>query len=306
LRSYGKVSPRFWTGPTGKAIRALGADAQVVALYLMTAPSSSMTGLYYLPIPVLVHETGSPFEGASKVLRSLREVGFCDYDEVEEVVWVPEMAHHQVGDSIKAKDKRAAGVVASLEPYRNSRFYGEFFKRYGRAYGISDKGPSKPHRSPLEGPSKVPRSQDQEQEQEQEQSESQPAPTGDAYRKLADLIWAEQEDARKALIESGIGKGTRGLGLVHPAKSELVRRIAEQATGRSLDDAAADCRHVLAVLVAEARVTKSVTWLNGLHWKAERFAAALAREVGSTFGKKPDPGSGPAYASDPYRLLETA
>lgn len=171
MRGYGKVSPRFWNGPTGKAIRALGPEAQVVALYLMTAPSSSMTGLYYLPIPILAHETGCPFEGASKALRSLSRAGFCTYDGDEEVVWVPEMAKHQIGDALKPGDKRVAGVAAALEPYRSSKFYADFIARYGAAYGVESRPISKPLRSPLQAPSEPLRSQEQEQEQEQDQDQ---------------------------------------------------------------------------------------------------------------------------------------
>ena len=72
MRAYGKVLPRFWTGETGKALRTLGAEAQVVAMYLVTGPSASWLGLYYLPMPTLCHETGRGLQGARKALGSLR------------------------------------------------------------------------------------------------------------------------------------------------------------------------------------------------------------------------------------------
>ena len=59
MRDYSRVSPRFWTGKTGRAIRRSDCDAAlVVALYLMTAPTSNMIGLYYLPLITIAHETG--------------------------------------------------------------------------------------------------------------------------------------------------------------------------------------------------------------------------------------------------------
>src|SRR5437899_9218726 len=75
VREYAKVAPQFWTGETGKRIRALGRDAQVVALYLVSSPSSTMLGFYYLPIPTLCHEIGISRQGALKALRSLSEAG---------------------------------------------------------------------------------------------------------------------------------------------------------------------------------------------------------------------------------------
>lgn len=47
MRSYGIVKPAFWNGETGRQIRAVGADAQLVALYLMTNPHANAIGMYY-------------------------------------------------------------------------------------------------------------------------------------------------------------------------------------------------------------------------------------------------------------------
>ncbi|EEW4485717.1 replication protein [Escherichia coli] len=69
MRDYAKVSPRFWLGETGRELRKAGAEAQVVAFYLMTSPHANMLGLYYLPVLYLAHETGLGLEGASKGLQ---------------------------------------------------------------------------------------------------------------------------------------------------------------------------------------------------------------------------------------------
>ena len=44
MRDYAKIRPVFWTRGTGKKLRG-DPEAQVVALYLMSAPLSHMTGL---------------------------------------------------------------------------------------------------------------------------------------------------------------------------------------------------------------------------------------------------------------------
>jgi hypothetical protein len=158
MREYSKVSSRFWTGDTGKRIRALGPVAQVVAMYLMTAPGSNMIGLYYLPLPTLAHETGIPFEGASEALRSLRTIGFARYDEASEVVWVPEMARHQLGDTIKPADKRHAGLLRELSLYAKCPYHNEFIAHYRDAFALGAVAPvddpSKGLRRGLQGPSK--------------------------------------------------------------------------------------------------------------------------------------------------------
>lgn len=104
----------------------------------------------------------------------------------------------------------------------------------------------------------------------------------DAHRAMADVLWADQEAAKAELRTAGVDPGSRGLGPVHPAKSELMRRLAEQAAeGRGLEVAMADCRHVLDVLLAEAKVSGSLRWLDGGHWKPDRFAAALSQSPGA-------------------------
>jgi hypothetical protein len=167
-REYAKVSPRFWVGDTGRQIRELGRDAQVVAMYLLSCPSSNMIGLYYLPLPTLSHETGIPLQGASKALRRLSEAHFAHYDETEEVVWVPEMARHQIEGSLKPGDKRVIGVSKEAAQYKKSRYYKAFLQKYAAAFNLRDTPPAEPLASPFEGASEALRSQEQEQEQEQE------------------------------------------------------------------------------------------------------------------------------------------
>jgi hypothetical protein len=130
LRPYGTVSPLFWTGNTGKKLRA-DREAQVVAMYLMTSPHSHQTGLYYLPRMYLAHETGIPLEGANKALLRLEEDAFCVYDDASEWIWVREMAAWQIGSGLKPTDKRCEGVHKYLESVPKLPFLGEFVERYG-------------------------------------------------------------------------------------------------------------------------------------------------------------------------------
>ena len=158
MRDYAKVAPQFWTGDTGRFLRSCGPETQVIALYLMTCPSANMIGLYYLPLPVLVHETGIPFEGASKALRRASEGGFAHYDEATETVWVVEMARFQVGDKLEKKDNRVKAIAKELQSYRKSPFYLGFFGRYEKAFHLPEpsplQAPCKPLASPFEAPSK--------------------------------------------------------------------------------------------------------------------------------------------------------
>jgi hypothetical protein len=145
---YSKITSRFWTGTTGRAIRG-DLDAQVVAMYLLTNSHTNMLGYYYLPVAYISNDTGIPIEGASKGLRRLCEEGFCRYDEASEVVWVVEMAKVQIGASLEAKDKRVIAVTREYESLPNNAFLDEFYRMYGKVYHIKK-------RRSFEGPSQAP------------------------------------------------------------------------------------------------------------------------------------------------------
>lgn len=161
MRDYAKVIPKFWTGKTGKEIKKKGPEAVVVAMYLMTSPHSNMLGLFYQPLMYTAHETGLGMEGASKGLQSCVEAGFCSFDEDSEMVWVHEMAAYQIAESLKAADKRVAGVQKDYEALQDNPFLLSFFERYKTVFHL---------RAPrgMQAPSKPLASQEQEQEQEQE------------------------------------------------------------------------------------------------------------------------------------------
>lgn len=176
MRDYGKVSPRFWTGKTGKSLRG-DSETQLIALYLMTSPHANMIGVFHCPILYMAHETGMTFEGASKALRRLIEADFCLYDEDDEVVWVKEMAAHQIGERLSPNDKQCAGVRRYFEQIAQPLIKQGFFGRYRDDFHLPEPAismeKSKPHGSPFEAPSKTLRSQEQEQEQD-----SKPTPSG--------------------------------------------------------------------------------------------------------------------------------
>ncbi len=169
MRDYAMLLPQFWTGATGKKLRAGGMECQVLALYLVSSPLSNMIGLYYLPLPTLCHETGLTMEGALKALRRVEDASFAFYDEAEEVIWVPEMARYQIADELKPKDNRVKSVAKEAVKYCKSRFFKEFCGRYQDAFHI---GSELKIQLARKAPSKPLRSQEQEQDQEQNQEHS--------------------------------------------------------------------------------------------------------------------------------------
>jgi hypothetical protein len=168
MRDYAKISPQFWIGNTGREIKKLGLEAQLIALYLLTCPHSTMIGVYYLPITFIVHETGIPLQGASKTLQSLCEVGFCTYDAEVEYVWVHEMAFYQVGGQLKPGDNRVKGINDDYQSLPELSFLVAFFNKYRALFYLEN---PRENRSSSEDPSKPLVSQEQEKKQEQEQEQ---------------------------------------------------------------------------------------------------------------------------------------
>lgn len=200
-REYGKVSPKFWTGGTGKELRKQGPETVIVALYLMTSPMSNMLGIYCQPLLYMAHETGLGIEGVRKGLQRCIEGGFCKYDEESEVVWVIEMATFQIAASLKASDNQCAGIQKAYLALEKSPFLGEFFDKYQRAFHLKIRRGNEVPSDPL--PSQE-QEKEQEQEQEQEQESLLLSPDGDAsdnvkqhpaHQRLASAVLAAYHEA---------------------------------------------------------------------------------------------------------------
>ena len=148
MRKFAQVSPRFWTGKTGREIRKCGPQPVVLALYLMTAPGSHMSGLYYLPLVTVAHETGIPEGDVGLVVECLEKVGFCEYNDATEHVWVCEMARWQVGETLKERDNRRKTLTEWVANCADSRLAAQWLRRYSEGYRLS---PAPPFVAPSEG-----------------------------------------------------------------------------------------------------------------------------------------------------------
>lgn len=169
MRDYSIIKPQFWTGKTGRDLRNLGRDAQLLALYLQSCPAANMIGMYYLPLPTICHETGLSPKGTLKALQCLSEAEFAEYDAVSEVIWVLNMAKYQVAEQLDLKDKRCKGVWRQLTTYKTTKFFRPFYVRYQANFHLPTTELLGSPGCPSKAPSKPLGSQDQEQDQEQKQ-----------------------------------------------------------------------------------------------------------------------------------------
>jgi|GEM_PF-1275159 len=242
MRDYGKVSPQFWMGKTGKALRREGAAAQLVALYLITCPHANMLGLYYLPLSYIAHDTGLSLEEAERGLQGCIASGMCLYDDFSEMVWIFEMARFQVADELKGRDLRIKAVQGAYDALPANPFLPAFFERYAAALGMVSGRFEDGSATPFEGASKPLRSQEQEQEQNQQHHQDQGQPQEqehDAMRgDFAQLSPAEEP--QPLYVEKKSYLWTQGRPLKTPLPegfgiSESVRKWAAQRNITHLD-----------------------------------------------------------------------
>jgi hypothetical protein len=150
MRTQVTFKPRFWAAGSGKKLRG-NPQAQVLALYLMMSPQSTMIGLYYESLVSILHETGLTEEQFRKALPEVREIAL--YDEQEGLVYLPEGAEHQIGETLSPSDKKRKAIISQLEIYGKHEFVRQWIERYYEPYHLSQSGISKPLRSPSEAPS---------------------------------------------------------------------------------------------------------------------------------------------------------
>jgi hypothetical protein len=276
VRDHAIVSPRFWTGETGKRLRK-HPDAQRLALYLITCPSSNMIGLYYLPIPTICHELNLPFKGASEGLRRVFEGGFAAYDEVSETIFVYEMARFQIGETLGFKDNRIKMVERQLETVRKSKFYNDFLKKYGSVYKLKNL-------TPFEGASDPLRSQDQDQDQEQGIKDPPNPPAGGTS---GASVQKPKPPRKSSLADHPL---FAGFWEVYPRKT--ARQKAADAFAK-IDPDDALLKAMLAAVDAQKRseqwtkdhgnfIPHPATWLNGRRWEDQPPEKLIAPPKGGS------------------------
>lgn len=139
MRDYTRISPAFWTGRTGRALRR-NPDAQRLALYLLSCPAATMIGVFYVASPTICHEVGLEPEILDALWLVLEQLDFAYFDPETEMVWVPNMAREQLDDTLKPGDRRISGVVRQLDSIRRHRFARAFWDRYAVAFSIAGHG----------------------------------------------------------------------------------------------------------------------------------------------------------------------
>ncbi len=140
-RRFASVAPTIWTSNTGREWRRLGRDYQVLGHYLITNPHANAYGLYYLPMVIVVEETGIDRETCGNALRTFAAQEYAYYDERSEWTWIRNMAARQMGITAtpSPREPRVVGVRRWYASCAPNPFLGPFYDHYHDTFGLESK-----------------------------------------------------------------------------------------------------------------------------------------------------------------------
>lgn len=150
MRTEVRLKPTFWTRGSGKRLRG-NSDAQVLAVYLMSSPHSTMVGIYYESLVTILHNTGLSDAAFRSALPLISEI--AQYDEEESLVYLPGGAEHQIGETLATSDRKRKSILSQLKSYGKHHFVRAWVERYYEQYSLAHDGIQKPLRYPFEAPS---------------------------------------------------------------------------------------------------------------------------------------------------------
>jgi len=120
IRAYGMIPTRLWMGHLVPAFSTLSAFARLLYLYLLSAPTANMAGLYYLNWNAVPSEVGLELEQTITAREELVNAGLISYDTSSKEVWIRDYIQLQVSDEpLNQNDKRMIGLQRTIQQARS-------------------------------------------------------------------------------------------------------------------------------------------------------------------------------------------
>jgi len=169
MSHYGVIFPEYWTGSSGRQLRAAGKDAQLLGIYLATNRHANMIGLYRLLLDDIRHETRlATTKAIADAFAATVRADFAQYDAATAFVWVRNMARFRLNlsppsGSLDPDDNRVAAVNRIYHALDPNPFLGSFFdlnkttlrlKKRRESSGLVVSLSAVPNMSGLQGPPK--------------------------------------------------------------------------------------------------------------------------------------------------------
>lgn len=122
---YQKIEETFWTDPK---VSNLPPHEKLLFIYLITNSHVHYSGLYYLPKPTIQEETGMTQDAINKGMVALTQGALIRYDTHKKIVWVINMARHQVQQGNKTN--LILGFKKQFNRLHNSALIQDFLNHY--------------------------------------------------------------------------------------------------------------------------------------------------------------------------------
>lgn len=138
------VNTKFWRD---KKIKGLDPISKLLFLYLFTNDHTHVAGLYYLPTPVIPHESGLSTKEIGKAMKVLAKHDLAFHDEESESVLVLNMMEYQSNGGPKIK----TAIDKQLQVMADSPLIQIFMDRYDEVVIPYLKG-TRTHTTPIPTP----------------------------------------------------------------------------------------------------------------------------------------------------------
>lgn len=165
MRDYGKVHTTFWSSTT---TRSLSEDGRALAIYLLTSPHSTITGVFRLPDGYVCDDMQWSSERVAEGFKELFRKGFANRCETTKWVWI---SKHLKWNQPENPNQRKSAAKLALSIPDECVWKADFIEEWGEFLGIE----WKPFPNPSETVPEPFLNQEQEQEQKQEQKQEQEA-----------------------------------------------------------------------------------------------------------------------------------
>ena len=119
---YRLIDTRLWSD---RKVRKLSPKTKLLFVYFITNPHAHFSGIYYLPLPVIRHETGLSRSTIETGMDTLSKGYLVHFDRLSEIVWVVNMLKYQGRGK-----KILQGVANQLESLHTCTLISEFLKHY--------------------------------------------------------------------------------------------------------------------------------------------------------------------------------
>lgn len=257
---YRAIDVKMWSDPK---IRSLSPKDKLLFIYLVTNSYTHLSGIYHLPFPVIMYETGLTEKEVGYGIDTLSIPYLIRYDMVSDTVWVVKMMRYST-----KSPKIIASVASHLRTLHNSPLIKDFLDEYDTL--------SIPYRYPIDTVSPQYQYQEQEQRQYQEQEQRQNPQTPTAKKSKPKLnqdrfniFWkVYPKKAAKPNAEKAFEK-------IDPDKSLLDAMLSAIAWQSQTEDW---------VKESGKFIPHPATWLNGRRWEDQppsipRMSALTAKNL---------------------------